>query len=293
MRQSYDLLWIIVLSLRLRETDWSSEIVDDDTDDNSEEELLSWMHEHRRGIKQHQEMELPKKDEKKEVGPYSRDEELLQLIREKAKKGDAEAQFNYGVFWATGRGGLKADDTEALKWYKKAAEQGDTDAQYNVAKFYEKGRGGLAQSFVMAAQWYRKAAAQGNTAAAFNLANSIRRGHAFAGQSIPKSLDDEGTQMYTMAAEKGHAKAQFQVGFEHESGFYRDKSDKKAAEWYLKSAKQGFDEAQFRLSEFYWKGRGGLPKDKAKAIELRQKAADQGHIEARRQIEAKESRRKN
>jgi TPR repeat protein len=46
-----------------------------------------------------------------------------------AEKGDADAQFNLGVAYSSGKG-VPKDETEAIKWYRKAAEQNHTRAQF-------------------------------------------------------------------------------------------------------------------------------------------------------------------
>jgi TonB family protein len=59
------------------------------------------------------------------------------------------------------------------------------------------------------------------------------------------------------AAEKGNAKAQFNVGMMYESGQYDfAKSDKWAARWYRKSANQGQADAQNNLGLLYATGNG-------------------------------------
>ena len=42
------------------------------------------------------------------------------------EQGDASAQYNLGVMYATGRG-VPEDGTEAVRWYRAAAEQGDAE----------------------------------------------------------------------------------------------------------------------------------------------------------------------
>ena len=49
-------------------------------------------------------------------------------IREKAKGGDAEAQYQLGNCYACGRG-VAEDQVEAVNWYRKAAEHGDVHAK--------------------------------------------------------------------------------------------------------------------------------------------------------------------
>ena len=84
-------------------------------------------------------------------------------IKAKAEKGDAEAQYDLGVYYGNGQGVAK-DEIEAVNWYRKAAEQNYVEAQYNLGFCYYNGQG-VAQDYAEAAKWYRKAAEQ-NLAAA-------------------------------------------------------------------------------------------------------------------------------
>lgn len=85
-----------------------------------------------------------------------------------AEKGNAVAQNNLGVLFATGNG-AKLDLKEAAKWYEKAAEQGYAVAQHNLAGLYETG-GGVTQDLATAAVWYSLAAEQGDPYAQLSLA---------------------------------------------------------------------------------------------------------------------------
>ncbi len=127
------------------------------------------------------------------------DYRALELYREAAELGHAEAIYRVGCFHEQGRGGLKKDDVvavehyrdaaelgcaaaqavlgrrcefgqgtlkkkddvEAARWYKAAADQGDAAAQCDLAEFYEEGRGGLSRDLFKAAELYRLSAAQG------------------------------------------------------------------------------------------------------------------------------------
>ena len=105
-------------------------------------------------------------------------EDIKGLV-EKAKKGDARAQFNLGFAYAHGRG-VRQDHSEAAKWYRKAAEQGYAMAQSNFGVAYAHGQG-VPQDHSEAAKWYRKAAEQEDPMAQYNL------GVAYAhGQGVPQ-----------------------------------------------------------------------------------------------------------
>ena len=57
-----------------------------------------------------------------------------------AADGDAQAQFNLGLRYTTGRG-VPRNDREAVAWYRKAAEQGNALAQQNLERMSADGRG--------------------------------------------------------------------------------------------------------------------------------------------------------
>ncbi len=80
-------------------------------------------------------------------------------LRERALKGDAEAQFNLGKMYEGGRGGLKKDYAQAAHWYRRAAEQGDPWAQASLGILFRFGKG-VPQDIVQAYMWFHVAASQ-------------------------------------------------------------------------------------------------------------------------------------
>ena len=58
----------------------------------------------------------------------------MEWYRKAAEQGNAAAQYNLGVRYETGRGGLPKDEAKAVEWYRKAAEQGDADARNNLRR---------------------------------------------------------------------------------------------------------------------------------------------------------------
>ena len=80
-------------------------------------------------------------------------------LRAAAEQGDAPAQYNLGVAYATGEG-IAQDYAEAVRWFRAAAEQGNAEAQYNLGLMYLEGLG-VTQDKAEAYAWIRTAAAQG------------------------------------------------------------------------------------------------------------------------------------
>jgi uncharacterized protein len=94
-------------------------------------------------------------------------EAAIKEWRPLAERGNAEAQYNMGVLFDTGRG-VPQDDNESVHWYKRAAAQGYANAQGNLGLMYNKGRG-VPQDRHEGLRWYHLAAEQGNSLAQFNI----------------------------------------------------------------------------------------------------------------------------
>ncbi len=84
---------------------------------------------------------------------------LRERLLERALKGDADAQFDLGKNYETGRIGLPKDFTQAEHWYREAANQGEPFAQASLGILYGFGKGGVKQDLVQAYMWYLLAAA--------------------------------------------------------------------------------------------------------------------------------------
>ena len=110
----------------------------------------------------------------------------LKEFKPLAEQGYADAQYNLGVMYETGKGVLQ-DYAEAVKWYRLAAEQGYADAQNNLGVMYETGKGVL-QDNLTAHMWYNIASANGleeageyrDELAALMTADAIERATAMA-----------------------------------------------------------------------------------------------------------------
>jgi uncharacterized protein len=70
----------------------------------------------------------------------------------------------------------------------------------------------------------------------------------------------QASAIFKSLAEKGDARAQFNLGLLYDEGEGVPKDPEKAASWYRKAAEQGHREAQFNIGQMYSVGHG-LPKD--------------------------------
>ena len=95
----------------------------------------------------------------------------IEQLLKKAHQGNAQAQFELGVFYYSGLG-VSKDDAEALKWYRLAAEQGHSGAQYEIGLRYHAGAG-VSEDAKEAVKWYRLAAEQGDSCSQYNLGTGV------------------------------------------------------------------------------------------------------------------------
>ena len=119
-------------------------------------------------------------------------------VQERAKAGNAMAQYNLGLMYDKGEG-VPQDKAEAVKWYRKAAEQGDADAQVNLGFMYGNGDG-VPQDDTEALKWHRKSAEQGHGFAQNNLTTMYR-----LGDGVPEDYT-KAYMFYNLAAVNTKAK---------------------------------------------------------------------------------------
>ena len=176
-------------------------------------------------------------------------------------------------------------------------------AQYNVGVYYAKGKG-VDQSFTKAREWWTKAAAQGYEDAIGNLKildkhegrttttssttvtdNTYEDGDFSLKQSVTKA-----NELYALAAEKGHANARYNLGYNYHDGIGVEIDYNRCVELYEESAKQGDVDAQFNLCNLYRTGsqdnENGNPMTIPKNLPLHFKwalaAAKQDHVGGQR-----------
>ena len=83
-----------------------------------------------------------------------------------ALNGNADAQYNLGIMYASGLGVIQ-DYNEAVKWFRLSSSQGNAQAQEIYGLMYASGRG-VTQDYVRAHMWLNISASSGNTLAESN-----------------------------------------------------------------------------------------------------------------------------
>ena len=157
-------------------------------------------------------------------------EQQIEEIKRKANAGDAEAQYELGL-WYLGyyvSEFVPQDDMEAAKWFRKAAEQGHAKAQYSLGLMYDEDNSLGPRDYVEAAKWFRK------------------------------------------ASEQEHAGAQYNLGLMHDEGKGMPKNSIEAYAWYLLAKANGNEESSkkiFSLEERLTAEQ--IEKGEARAMELK------------------------
>ncbi|MCD7733577.1 MAG: SEL1-like repeat protein [Clostridiales bacterium] len=203
-----------------------------------------------------------------------------------ARQGDKAAQRRLADLYQSGEGVAK-DMTRAVYWYEQAVRQGEAEAMERLASCYENGAG-VEKDEQKALSLYKQAVKGGWTPAQKDVdrLNAPTAERAFALGCLlynrenrqPEDLDLAVSQ-FTKAAELGHAKAQFILGFFYDGGEGVAADAAKAAYWYEQAADRDLVEAQYTVAQRYDRGKG-VKENKAKAAKWYKKAAEQGHAKA-------------
>ncbi len=113
--------------------------------------------------------------------------EARNWLQAAATAGLAEAEYAFGEFISQGR--LERPDwATAVGWYRKAADQGHADAQLSLGYCYAAGLG-VDKDIDQAGFWWRKAAAQGKAEATKAIADAKKDGHVFKDVAV-EAMDE-------------------------------------------------------------------------------------------------------
>ena len=98
------------------------------------------------------------------------------------------------------------------------------------------------------------------------------------GQGVTKDYV-EAVKWFRKAAEQGLADAQYALGAQYRTGIGVSKNQVEAVKWYRKAAEQNSAEAQYNLGICYAKG-DGVKKDEVEAVNWFRKSAEQNNADA-------------
>jgi TPR repeat protein len=196
--------------------------------------------------------------------------EAVRWYRLAADQGYEKAQGRLGFCYKYGKG-VSQDFLEAMKWFCLAADQGEPSAQLDLGNCYYDGQG-VAQDYIKAVQWYRRAAEQKYSIGQLRLGNCY-----YDGKGVPQDYA-EAVKWYRLAAER-HTAAQRLLGdcYYHGTGVIQDYAE--AAKWYRIAAENGERQACYYTGLCYYHGRG-VPQDYAEAVKWYRLAAEKRYTEA-------------
>lgn len=248
--------------------------------------------------------------------------QLLKTCQDLLKQAEVaelavDAKLQLGIFYLLGKG-VAQDDKLAMHWFELAAKDGHLMAQLNLADMHTMRDlfmidGDETESNLLANQYYEHAATQNVIDAQMALAKRYS-----TGEGIPHDMK-KAFEWYQKAALLGNNEAQFHISQLYAAGFGVEKNLRLALEWNQKAADNGNSRAQISLAVAYIMGTGvaevekgrkwldkalqqnnptalyveatnyeqgcyGVEKNKMKALELYEQAADLGSKAAQKMM---------
>lgn len=184
----------------------------------------------------------------------------ISSIKEKAEKGDINAQYELGEHYFQM---VKFDIGEI--WLRKAADQGHVEAQLTLGNYFL-----FYQDYYEAYKYLDLAVEQGFHKAQLSLALCY-----YDGRGIEQDFE-KAFELFTLAGNQGNENAQMYLGVCYYQGIWIEQDYVKAVEWFEKAAKLGSSEAEWQISQAYYLGTG-VEKDINKSFEWAVKAAEHGN----------------
>ena len=211
-----------------------------------------------------------------ESGEWSPD--AFALLQQSARMGHPGAQHEFALILLHGSTslGVEADESKALEYFQQAGEAGYANAQYNVGLMFATGRAHGTPDREQAATWYVKAADQDFAPAQCNLGllyldryfESASRTNT-PGQMRASELLQNAVRMLMLAGEQGMPSALFNLALIYQNVFHEPAQ---AIRYLTQAADHGSPHAQYNLAEMYWTG-SQVPRDEALAEQYSRQAA--------------------
>jgi enhanced entry protein EnhC len=189
-----------------------------------------------------------------------------------ADRGSADGQMKLGYMYEQGLGGVK-DIAQAAVWYEQAAVQDQAIAQYRLGRLNQLGWLAPQPDYEAAKKWYAEAIPE-------YLPAAVALGFLY---DTEENNYQHAQVDYEIAANKGDAVAQYNLGLIFEQGKGVPVQMQKAASLYQKAADAYFVPAMVQLAGLYLNGSLG-ERDEKQAINWYQKAADKKNQDALYQL---------
>ena len=196
----------------------------------------------------------------------------VEIVKEKANKGDAVAQNQLGVWYYTGKN-VKQDYKVALDWWAKSAKQNNPDGIGNMAMCYQLGNGIKKGNASIIPQHEKIVKNSGSVFSARLLMDCYQNG-------IGVKRDLKKVEIYQeVLAKSGDVDAQFALAL----SCLHSKRSEKAAKYFALAAKKGKKEAIYYQGFLLFNGMG-VEQDKEKGLALMAQAAEKNLPAAQYQV---------
>jgi|WetSurMetagenome_2_1015567.scaffolds.fasta_scaffold02290_3 uncharacterized protein len=152
-----------------------------------------------------------------------------------AQHGNATAQFNLGAFYLNGQG-VQRDEKQAYEWFGKSAAQGNAGALKVLQNAAAKGNASAKNELNKIQSKPASAPAQAQAQAAPRDEKTLL---TEANTALAQKDYNTAFPKFLALAQQGNATAQFNVGAFYFNGQGVQKDEKRAYDWFAKSAAQG------------------------------------------------------
>ncbi len=207
--------------------------------------------------------------------------ETLDAGRDRANKGDVEAQYILGYMYHNSIN-LERDDKKAVYWFLKAANAGDGRAMVALGRFYKQGIG-VPADFSRAVAFLNKSAQKNTPLAFYELGLLFEEGQDTAGRGVFQNLE-KARGLYEKAGDAGVLQGYLKVAQFYEQGIGVERNLQTAIDYYFKVADMAQDDTSKKqygdfMTQLYMKI-GAEERDRVKAMGWYLKAAEGGDTEA-------------
>jgi len=220
-------------------------------------------------------------------------DEAARLFRMSADLGFTEAMVELAICYREGWGVVK-NETTSIEHFTRAADKGHMLASFAVGQHFAKigDKDQAAKYFLTAHEEYHDLAVRYHNGEDVDfpvvemekdteMDELYTTGEKLMYGTEDTSADPEGALEYLLAAaDKGHTKAQFEVGMAHATGTGTDKDMQTAFRFFKLAADQGHSASQAFVGETYLEE----PVDMEKALLYLDLAAYQGNAAAQRNL---------
>lgn len=196
----------------------------------------------------------------------------IPALEQRARSGDAQAQFELGRAYFRGQGVAK-NVPKAEDLLSESAKAGNADAMVGLGFLSLSGEIGPKDES-KAVEWFRKGAAAGSLKAKFNLGLMLRQG-----KSIEPS-NEESLELLHEAAQGGLPEARSYLGQLYFTGDRLAERDRKLSYRFAREAAEAGDSACENIMGIFSRdgfAEAKVAKDRGRAIEWFRRSAQQGH----------------